>query len=121
MHPFEFIHHAFTHKLPFCLDDDTFLNNSISQRTGDISLKIKRVQVLSKAHINTHHDYDLKSLPTNEKIHERSKKALAHRVGCALCLQLSRSQSHTILYRTALALKSVGVIQAIEQYPSVQL
>jgi hypothetical protein len=61
------------------LDDDTYLESSSSHSIGEIKLIITRttvpkVKVVKKRRINYY------APPHLEKVHERSKKAIAHRV-----------------------------------------
>ena len=60
------------------LDDDTYLDTSPSRAIGEIKLVISRAQK-TKQHRPGHTTY--LAPPHLEMVHERSKKAIAHRVG----------------------------------------
>ena len=60
------------------LDDHTYLDASPSHSIGEIKLVIKRTTVPKLVATNLKRTY--LSLPHLEKVHERSKKAIAHRV-----------------------------------------
>ena len=57
------------------LDDDTYLDNSSSHSIGEIKLAIDHVIEPKLSVKHNHHDP-----PHLQKVHERSKKAIAHRV-----------------------------------------
>jgi hypothetical protein len=59
------------------LDDDSFLDNSLSHSIGEIRLVILRTTV-PKAGKERYTTYS--APPQLSKVHERSKKAIAHRV-----------------------------------------
>jgi hypothetical protein len=59
------------------LDDETYLDTSPSRSIGEIKLVISRTATPTKK-VNEH-TYD--GPPHLQKVHERSKKAIAHRVG----------------------------------------
>jgi hypothetical protein len=64
--------------LTFRADDDAYLNIPTSPELGDIKLEIFEVKVQGKGRFNP------LPIPTSgtgtEKIHERSKKAVGHRI-----------------------------------------
>ena len=61
------------------LDDDTYLHNSSSHSIGEIKLVINRSSEpnikIAKMQTSTY-----SAPPLLQKVHERSKKAIAHRV-----------------------------------------
>ena len=59
------------------LDDDTYLDSSPSQSIGEIKFVIARTTEPKVAEIKATY---LMPLPHLQKVHERSKKAIAHRV-----------------------------------------
>lgn len=58
------------------IDDDAYLAHPTSQHLGEISLAIWRIAVGLRS------DATFIPIPEDPKIHERSKKALDHRVKC---------------------------------------
>ena len=67
------------------LDDDTYLDASPSASIGEIKFVIFRTTV-SKKREKRQDTYP--GLPPSQKVHERSKKAIAHRVKYMACLIL---------------------------------
>ena len=59
------------------LDDDTYLDTSSSHSIGEIKLFIHRTTVPK---VTAKQQATNRSLPHLQKVHERSKKAIAHRV-----------------------------------------
>ena len=60
------------------LDDDTYLDASPSQSIGEIKFIIERTTEPKTVTANNQQTY--LPLPHLQKVHERSKKAIAHRV-----------------------------------------
>lgn len=58
-----------------CVDDDNYLNRATSAELGNIQLQIYQAIVTGTTGINTGIAYK-----APEKIHERSKKAIGHRI-----------------------------------------
>ena len=61
------------------LDDDTYLDASPSVSIGEIKFEIFRTTVPKKKKRAKRQD-TFTALPHSQKVHERSKKAIAHRV-----------------------------------------
>ena len=61
-------------------DDDTYLSADSSRNIGEIRLQISRVVLLQLDSL-----YQSKPPPPNHKVHERSKKAVVHRIGLVAC------------------------------------
>lgn len=59
------------------LDDDTYLDTSPSQSIGEIKLVILRTTI---PEVVGEERGILQGLPPLQKVHERSKKAITHRV-----------------------------------------
>jgi hypothetical protein len=67
--------------------DDDSVDTDAAKNIGQISLSIWRVEKGERIPAMTFRT----QLPQDEKVHERSKKAIAHRVGCVCWLVLHRS------------------------------
>ena len=67
------------------VDDDTFLESSSSCSVGEIKLVIHSITILGSA-LMTDSMYNAPPLP--QKVHERSKKAIAHGVKYVACYTL---------------------------------
>jgi hypothetical protein len=63
------------------LDDETYLDTSPSRSIGEIKLVISRTATPTKTANKHTSDESYVELPHLQKVHERSKKAIAHRVG----------------------------------------
>lgn len=61
----------------FCSDDDSLLDSPATQNLGEIKLRIWAAEFKRRAKPKDLTDIQL---PSNEKIHERSKKATTHHV-----------------------------------------
>lgn len=68
-------------------DDDTYLDTSSSHSIGEIKLDIFRT-TLPDVSVTMQHQQVYLPLPRSQKVHERSKKAIAHRVKCVVSLTL---------------------------------
>jgi hypothetical protein len=62
------------------LDDDTYFDISPSHSIGEIKLVIFRTTTHEVLPKERHEHPNYHALPHLEKVHERSKKAIAHRV-----------------------------------------
>ena len=67
-------------------DDDTYLDTSPSHSIGEIKLVVSRTTVPRKKAKKQRTTY--LALPRLQMVHERSKKAIAHRVGYVASLTL---------------------------------
>ena len=63
-------------------DDDKYLSMPTSPELGDIKLVIYEVAIIGRSTQPTR----IPSLPESDKVHERSKKAIGHRVRFVRCL-----------------------------------
>jgi hypothetical protein len=69
------------------LDDDTYLDTSPSQSIGEIKLVISRaIPIIKTKKQFTTNPYS--APPHLQMVHERSKKAIAHRVGYVASLTM---------------------------------
>ncbi|KAH7907672.1 hypothetical protein BJ138DRAFT_1116488 [Hygrophoropsis aurantiaca] len=72
-------------------DDESYLDHAVSEQLGEIRLKI----VFGRAGGRIERKDDLPVPPSEEKIHERSKKVISHRVGFAELVKHDGSRSLT--------------------------
>ena len=63
------------------LDDDAYLDTPSSHSIGEIKLVISRTTVPIKKAKKRTQSHPFLAPPHIQKVHERSKKAMAHRVG----------------------------------------
>ena len=68
------------------LDDDSFLDTPLSQSFGEIKLVISRITV---PEVVTKHQFTCIVPP--QKVHERSKKGIAHQVKYVVSLTLNNA------------------------------
>lgn len=61
-------------------DDDAYLSADSSREIGEIRLQINRVELLQ---LNA--PQQSMPPPLDQKVHERSKKAVVHRIGSVAC------------------------------------
>jgi hypothetical protein len=73
------------------LDDDTYLETSSSHLIGEIKLVITRTTV-PKVVVNKRRSTIYDAPPHLEKVHERSKKAMDHRVKYVASITLYDAQ-----------------------------